>query len=242
MPGHLPTPPRSPYKCVSLGLLSLPVLTNGPLTSPWFPQLGATSASPSMFSLEHDRTGKDYTLSLKTYNPSPADLTGTYLASYLQSVHPNFAVGVEAVYQYPSPDLVECALGYMAKWHSVTKNELTGQPAPDSWIATGQILSNGLWNGTYWRKLGDKVDAGVDLMISPAANPKQRTAVGTAGVKYDFRLATVRGQLDSTGKVSVLLEQKLTPAFGFLVAGELDHYKVSLKAIFVWSLACEVSR
>ncbi|ORY89337.1 mitochondrial import receptor subunit TOM40 [Leucosporidium creatinivorum] len=185
-------------------------------------QLSPTAQQPSMLSVEHDRMGKDYTLSLKSYNPSPADLTGTYLASYLQSVSSNLALGVEAVYQRPTPDLEDCTLGYMAKYHSVKKDE-QGQPLKDSWIATAQILSQGMWQATYWKKLAERVDAGVDLVVVPAMDPRQRKAIATAGVKYDFRMATFRGQVDSEGKVSALLEQRLSPAFAFLVAGEMDH-------------------
>lgn len=200
-----------------------------------------------MFSLEYDRVGKDYALNLKTYNPSPADLTGTYLASYLQSVSQHIALGVDAVYQRPTPDLEECTLGYMAKWHHVTKDELTGQSAKDSWIATAQILTQGVWQATYWQKLSERVEAGVDLMIAPALNPRERKAIATAGVKYDFRMATFRGQVDSDGKVSALLEQRLSPAFAFLVAGEMDHVKVRSISFFLGpvgsttELVCRVS-
>jgi len=190
-------------------------------------QLASNAASPSMFSLEHDRTGQDYSLSLKSYNPSPADLTGTYLASYLQSVTPNFALGVETVYQRPTPQMEDCAIGYMAKWHNTALDPTTGQHTPNSWIATAQLLSQGVWQATYWRKLAERVDAGVELVMIPALSPRERKAVATAGVKYDFRMATFRGQADSQGKISALLEQRLSPAFAFLVAGELDHVKVS---------------
>ncbi|GAA5893976.1 hypothetical protein JCM5296_004123 [Sporobolomyces johnsonii] len=191
-------------------------------------QLASSSASPSMFSVEHDRVGKDYTLSLKSYNPSPTDLTGTYMAAYLQSLTPHFALGVETMYQRPTPDMEDCSVGYMAKWHDVKKDE-QGQPLKDSWIATAQVMSQGIWQATYWKKLADKVDAGVDLIAIPALNPRERKAVATAGVKYDFRMATFRGQVDSTGKVSALLEQRLSPLFAFLVAGEIDHVKSSSK-------------
>lgn len=186
-----------------------------------------------MFTLEHDRSGQDYSLSLKAYNPSPADFTGTYLASYIQSVTPHIAVGIEGVYQRPSPEIEDCSIGYMAKWHHVTKDAITGQQAKDSWIATAQIMSQGVLSATYWRKLADRVDAGVDIMLSPAINPRERKAIATAGVKYDFRQATFRGQVDSTGKVSALLEHRLTPAFAFLLAGELDHAKVRLVSLTV---------
>ena len=189
------------------------------------PQLAAGAAAPSMFSLEHDRVGKDYTLSLKSYNPSPADFTGSYIAAYLQSLTPHFAVGVETLYQRPTPDMEDCSVGYIAKWHDVKKDE-QGQAAKDSWIATAQIMSQGIWQATYWKKLAANIDAGVDLICVPALNPRERKAVATAGVKYDFRQATFRGQADSTGKVSALLEQRLSPAFAFNVAGEIDHVKV----------------
>jgi mitochondrial import receptor subunit TOM40 len=188
-------------------------------------QLAASATSPSMFAVEHDRVGKDYTLSLKSYNPSPADLTGSYIAAYLQSITPNFAVGVETMYQRPTPEMEDCSVGYMAKWHNVKKDEM-GSPLKDSWIATAQLMSQGIWQATYWQKLAPSVDAGVDLICVPAMNPRERKAVATAGVKYDFRMSTYRGQLDSTGKVSMLLEQRLSPAFSVLFAGEIDHVKV----------------
>lgn len=143
-----------------------------------------------MFSLEHDLSGFDYALSLKTYNPSPSDLTGTYLLSYLQSVSQNLALGVEAVYQKPTPDMEDCSVGYMAKYHSTTKDLINGGLAKDSWIATGQIMSQGLLQATYWKKLGEKVDAGVEILVSPAANPKDRKATATFGAKWDFRSVT----------------------------------------------------
>ena len=181
-----------------------------------------------MLSVEHDRVGKDYTISLKSYNPSPVDLTGSYIAAYLQSITPHFAVGVETLYQRPTPDVEDCSVGYLAKYHRVERDEM-GQHLKGSWIATAQVMSQGIWQATYWKKLADRVDAGVDLMVMPALDPRERKAVATAGVKYDFRMATFRGQVDSTGKVAALLEQRFSPAFAFLVAGEIDQVKNTSK-------------
>ncbi|GAA5999996.1 hypothetical protein JCM10207_006006 [Rhodosporidiobolus poonsookiae] len=208
---------------------------SGADTTKFSMQLSPSASSPSMFAAEHDRVGKDYTLSLKTYNPSPADLTGTYIAAYLQSLTPNFALGVETMYQRPTPDMEDCAVGYMAKWDNVKKDE-AGSPLKDSWIATAQIMSQGIWQATYWKKLAERVDAGVDLMVVPALSPRDRKAVATAGVKYDFRMSTYRGQVDSTGKVSMLLEQRLSPAFAVLFAGEIDHVKSTSK----WGFGVQV--
>ncbi|GAA5952381.1 hypothetical protein JCM3765_001955 [Sporobolomyces pararoseus] len=191
-------------------------------------QLPSSPTAPSMLSVEHDRVGKDYTLSLKSYNPSPVDLTGSYIAAYLQSLTPHFAVGVETLYQRPTPEVEDCSIGYMAKYHVIEKDSM-GQMLKGSWIATGQLMSQGIWQATYWKKLAERVDAGVDLMVIPALDPRERKAVATAGVKYDFRMATFRGQVDSTGKVAALLEQRFSPAFAFLVAGEIDQVKNTSK-------------
>lgn len=185
-------------------------------------QLGGNNP---VLAIEQDRVGKDYTLNVKAMNPSPADLTGTYFASYLQSVSQNLALGVDTIYQRQAPGVEDCSVGYMAKYHSVTKDE-QGQHAKDSFIATAQILPQGLWMASYWQKLAPNVEAAVDIVVSPAVNPRERKAVATAGVKYEFRQSAFRGQVDSTGKVSALLEQRLSPAFAFLVSGEMDHAKV----------------
>jgi len=189
-------------------------------------QLPNSPTAPSMLSVEHDRVGKDYTLSFKSYNPSPVDLTGSYIAAYIQSITPHLAVGIETLYQRPTPQVEDCSVGYLAKYHKVEKDSM-GQILTGSWIATGQIMSQGIWQCTYWKKLQERVDAGVDLMVIPSLDPRERKAVATAGVKYDFRMATFRGQVDSTGKVAALLEQRFSPAFAFLVAGEIDQVKVN---------------
>ena len=94
------------------------------------------------------------------------------------------------------------------------------------WIATAQAqLSRILLQTTYWHKLSDKVEVAADLQVIAA--PSRRDAIATLGAKYDLRMSTFRAQLDSAGKVSALLEQKFAPTFAFLVAGEIDHFKVS---------------
>lgn len=79
---------------------------------------------------------------------------------------------------------------------------------------------------TYWQKLSQRVEAVLDLVFLPHPSPRDGKALTTAGLRYDLRQATVRAQLDSIGKVSMLLEQHIAPTFTFSIAGELDHFKV----------------
>lgn len=168
-----------------------------------------------MLQLEHDYQGRDFTANVKAINPSPADLTGMYIGNYLQSVTKNLAVGVETLLQHPTPDIADLSTSYLAKYTGSAKN----------WIATAQLQPAGMLQATYWQRLSEKVDVGADLQLIAA--PQRREAVATLGAKYDLRMATFRAQVDSTGKVAALLEQRFAPTFAFLVAGEIDHFKVS---------------
>jgi len=167
-----------------------------------------------MIQLEHDYHGQDFTVNVKAVNPSPATFTGIFIGSYLQSITKNLAIGFETLYQRPTPQNSEFATSYLAKLTSSDKN----------WIATGQLQPSGILQATYWQKLSDKVEVAADLQVLSA--PTRRDAIATLGAKYDFRAATFRAQVDSTGKVSALLEQRFIPAFAFLVSGEIDHFKV----------------
>ena len=170
-----------------------------------------------MIQLEHDYQGQDFSLNAKAVNPWPSDLTGIYIGSYLQSLTRNFALGVETIYQRPSPGLSEMSISYLAKVTATQKN----------WIATAQIQPAGILQATYWQKLSEKVEVAADLQLIAATG--RRDAIATLGAKYDLRLSTFRAQLDSSGKVSALLEQRFTPAFAFLVSGEIDHLKVRIQ-------------
>jgi mitochondrial import receptor subunit TOM40 len=179
--------------------------------------LGSSPASPSIVQFEHDRHGRDYTLSFKACNPSPADLTGIYGASYLQSVSPSLALGLECVLRRLGSNVEEAGLSYIVKWTGAKKD----------WTATCQFqASEGTLQSTYHQKLGERVEAAAELVLVPSLVPAERKALATVGAKYDFRAATFRAQVDHRGRISALLEQRLTGNFAVIVGGEIDHYNV----------------
>lgn len=167
-----------------------------------------------MLQVEHDYQGIDYNINAKVVNVSPADLTGIYIGSYLQSITKNLALGIEGFYQRPAPEMGELSTSWLAKYTSDKKD----------WIATAQLQPQGILQTTYWQKLSDKVEVAADLQVIAA--PTRRDAIATLGAKYDLRMSTFRAQVDSTGKVSALLEQRFAPTLAFLLSGEIDHAKV----------------
>lgn len=95
-----------------------------------------------------------------------------------------------------------------------------------SWIASAAVLPDLTVNATYWQKLSEKVDVAAELVMAPSG--MRREGLATLAARYDLRMATFRAQLDSAGKVSAVLEQRFTPAFAFVLSGEIDHFKVCL--------------
>lgn len=184
------------------------------------PQLGSL-ADRSAIQLETEYSGLDYTLNLKTVNPSPIDATGVYIGSYLQSVTKKLALGIESVYQR-APEGTDVTNSFVAKYTSSAQD----------WIATAQFHPMGLLQASYWQKLSPQVEVAADLQVMAA--PVKRDAIATVGAKWDLRMATFRAQLDSTGKVSALLEQRFAPSFAFLLTGEIDHFKVGYSLIPVF--------
>lgn len=196
-----------------------------------------------MLQAEHDLLADHYSINLKAVNPGLLDGTGIYIGSILHSVGPRLSLGFETVAQKASPQSpTETATSYMAKLTSLPSlsslassnltpvgSPLISQPFNQQWIATAQLQHTGNLSASYYHKLSDKVDVALDLQTAfqPASfmGPAKREALATLGAKYEFRLATLRAQMDSSWKVGMQIEQRFTPAFAFTVGGEIDHLK-----------------
>lgn len=173
---------------------------------------------------ESEYTGNDFTLNVKFLNPSYLEggLTGIFVGQYMQSLTPKLALGVESMWQRQGlsqpPD---AAMAYCAKYKA------------EDWIATAQYSNSGGINTTYWRKLSDRVQAGVDMSVAVNAQaammggPVTKEGVTTFGAKYDFKMSTFRAQLDSKGKLSVLLEKRIGGPVTMTVGADVDHMNVS---------------
>lgn len=114
-----------------------------------------------MLHIEQDRQGSDYSLNGKLMNPSPLESTGIFLASYLQSVTRDLAIGSEILVQRPTPDMEETAMSFVAKY-----------TRPD-YIATLQSQGSGVIQATYFQRINEKVDFGVELTLLMAGGRRE---------------------------------------------------------------------
>ena len=191
-----------------------------------------------MLQLDNEYTGKDFSASVKAVNPSLLDggMTGIFIGSYLQSITSGLALGMEAIWQRQAmssgPD---SAVSYVARYKG------------SDWVASAQLQAAGALNTSFWRRIGERVEAGAELQLQlqPGGamgrqamimgGPSGPEGVATVGAKYDFRTASFRAQADSTGKLSVLVEKRLRQRIQITFAGELDQFKVSWASCPSWA-------
>ncbi|CAG9943339.1 hypothetical protein V2G26_008398 [Clonostachys chloroleuca] len=191
-------------------------------------QLQLAPGGQDMAQFEHEYTGDDFSASLKMLNPSYLEggVTGIFIGSYLQSVTPKLALGLEALWQRPAlTQGPECAVSYAARYKS------------NDWIATAQLqAAMGTLSTSFWRRLSDRVQAGVEMSLGLVPSPGgmmgggiQKEGVTTIGAKYDFRMSTFRAQVDSKGKLSCLLEKRVAPPVMMTFAADIDHFTQTAK-------------
>ncbi|KAB8360942.1 hypothetical protein FH972_024674 [Carpinus fangiana] len=188
----------------------------------------APGGTQSMVQLEADYVGADFTANIKAMNPSILSgvAEGIFVGSYMQSLTPRLALGMETMYQRVGADQgPEVVSSYAARYKG------------DDWIAAGQLLAQGSVQATYWRRLAERVEAGLEVNLSLLGlsggggmmGMARNEGVATMGAKYDFRTSVFRGQIDTTGKVSAVLEKRIAQPVQITFAGEMDHAKNSAK-------------
>ena len=193
-----------------------------------------SGAGQGLLQLDNDYTGSDFTASIKAFNPSFLDggLTGIFVGSYLQSITPSLALGFEAIWQRQGMNTrPETALSYCGKYKG------------DDWIGSAQLQAQGNFNAAYWKKLSERVEAGVDMNLQLAPNAASALMGGPSkdgttavGAKYDFHASSFRAQVDSAGKVSCLLEKRVAMPIAITFAGEIDQSKVSFVPLLFFLL------
>lgn len=188
--------------------------------------LQLAQSQPSMVQLEQDYQANDFSINLKTLNPSflYGGFSGVAVASLLQSITPKFALGLEAMYSKQPMSPPDTAVSYVARYNN------------GKWIASAQVQAQGALIASFWRKVSDKVEAGLETQVAATMKQVADPLMGvgfepviegttTIGAKYEYRTAVFRGQLDSKGKVSAFLEKRILPTVSVLFSGEIDQFK-----------------
>ncbi|CAH6718910.1 mitochondrial import receptor subunit Tom40p [[Candida] jaroonii] len=184
---------------------------------------------PAMVQLEQDYQSSDFSVNFKTLNPSILnnEFTGVAVASLLQSLTRKLSVGIETTYsKQPNSPVPESAISYYTRYNN------------GNWIFSSQLLAQGALVASFWRKVSERVEAGIETQITASVKPITDNLMGTPigfepviegettlGAKYEYRQSVFRGQIDSKGKVGVFMEKRVLPTVSILFSGEIDHFK-----------------
>jgi mitochondrial import receptor subunit TOM40 len=176
-----------------------------------------------MLSLEADYNGADFHASFKAINPSILEggLTGMVAGDYFQSITPAVALGISTLWQRTGMSAgPELHMSYAARYKA------------RDWSASARLLPTGGIQTTYWHRVAERLEAGVDLNLqfqqSPYGGAMKKDGIATVGTKYEFRRSAFRAQVDSQGRVAALLEKAIAPTVRVAFFGEIDHAKVCI--------------
>lgn len=179
----------------------------------------------SMIQVEGDWQGADSAFNIRLINPDLTDYSGISTISWLQSVSSSMAAGVEIVAQRVPSQLLSPKSGHSRASPIETGLNFALKYKTGDSISTLLIQQAAAIQASYYHRVTDRVELGSELQLLLAGPRKD--AVCSSSVKFDYRQSTIRAQVDSQAKVSLLYEEKLFPGFSVLFAGELDHFRDS---------------
>ncbi|KAI8996090.1 eukaryotic porin-domain-containing protein [Gaertneriomyces semiglobifer] len=171
-------------------------------------------------------------------------LTGVYQIGYLQSILPSLALGGEFMYQRVLPESEESSLTFAMRYAPAPTpvppptTLPAGMPSPFPPVdpkAPTQIFtttfspSTGLLHSSYWRRLNQRLEvfSELQLLLTKASvmGPGQREGIANVGFKLDTINSTIRGMVDTTGRLAAVLEERIAGGLSFQMSGELDYAK-----------------
>jgi len=167
---------------------------------------GQVSSEPhqSTVQAELDYKGSDWYGNFKWGAP------GNYGLSFIKSITPQLSCGLETFYAYKQAVSIMSA-GFRYDTHQ--------------YILATQFLP-GQVSTSYAHKISDSIVLATELQIAIAPE----TIISQCSVGFDatYRSVHMRAHLDSSWKVSVIVEEMLNQITKFTVCADLDHKKKKL--------------
>lgn len=204
-------------------------------------KMQAQIGGQDVLQLEHDHQDTHFSLNFKAVNPDPS-MTGIYSASFLKSLTRSLSVGAEVVHQRPSPDMQDTSINYAVRW-APPPAKLSPPPSfpadlavpflhvnprdPTQVLTSTWAPSSGVLQTTYWRRINPRLEVSseLQLLMTPAVEKAlgRRGGLASIGFKLETIYATIRSMVDTHGRISTVLEEKIAPGLAFAISGEMDY-------------------
>lgn len=156
--------------------------------------------------LEAEYRGETFNSSLKIGEPDLVNESGVVIGNYLQSITDNLLLGGELRYQYEKG--MENSVMTVGGHYRRADYNIYATIVP---IAAAFNLS-------YMKKIHPTTNLFIDYEGALMSETKL-----SAGYETNFQAANIRGQIDSEGHVSAIMERKMGPGISFKLCGRLNH-------------------
>jgi mitochondrial import receptor subunit TOM40 len=118
--------------------------------------------------------------------------------------------------------------------------------APTQIFTSTFAPDSGMLHSSYWRRLNQRLEMVTELQMLLAPTRREglfislrsslsftafsfvlTVGIATFGFKFDAIYASIRASIESTGRLTTILEEKVTPALGFSLNTTLDYPRSS---------------
>jgi len=177
--------------------------------------VGQSSKKLAVFGGELRRKGQDYTASAELLS------NGKFEMQYLQRISRRMCGGVNLTYE----PMGGTAVTGSARYEDV------------NCVVVGTIADMGMMQISYTQKLKRGSDSfwTACLAISKQQQSKLQSTF-LVGWNYDLITGSVKARIDTNGRISMLVQEKLFPNLSLLLSGDLDYkknvYKFGIGATF----------
>jgi len=126
------------------------------------------------------------------------------------------------------------------RYHHQVPKVQQAETGGNNFVICGGVSSDLALSASYAHQVVEsdksKIWLATDLRLKPSSQDfkvfqagQGQVATASVGYQIDMRQSSLKGFIDSTGKVSTTVEERLNPAISLLVSAELDHAKEDYK-------------
>lgn len=180
--------------------------------------VGQSSMKSIVFGSELRRKGDDYTASIEYLT------NGKIECKYRQSISQSLSAGLNLIHE----PMMGTILAGGFRYENKDKN----------YIFSGTAMSLGMATLSFTQLFPNRPNCAWATQLrferdSPNSPPKASVAVGWS---YDLMTTNLRGKIDTSGRLTCFLQEKMFPNLAFILCGDLDYskdiYKVGIGATF----------
>ena len=86
--------------------------------------------------------------------------------------------------------------------------------------------NTGLIHSSYWRKINQRVEIATEVqLLAEQGRSGRREGIATLGWKFDTLFATIRSSIDTHGRISTVLEERIAPGIALQLSADMNYTK-----------------